>query len=65
MLKHVRAMAMVQPVRLPSFRRLFVGEHRGLRGPDALGSRIDQRGGKECAAVTVELVAVGPLAMGR
>jgi MFS family permease len=26
MLKHVRAMAMVQPVRLPSFRRLFVGE---------------------------------------
>ncbi len=26
MLKHVRAMAMVQPVRLPGFRRLFVGE---------------------------------------
>jgi MFS family permease len=26
MLKHVRVMAMVQPVRLPSFRRLFVGE---------------------------------------
>ena len=26
MFKHVRAMSMVQPIRLPSFRRLFVGE---------------------------------------
>src|SRR4028118_1451873 len=26
MLKHVRTMTMVQPIRLPGFRRLFVGE---------------------------------------